>query len=50
LLRLLDDPALRQKMGWAGQARVEEFDVRKMVRDIAALYEALLTESGLGGD
>jgi glycosyltransferase involved in cell wall biosynthesis len=50
LLRLLDDPALRQKMGWAGRIRVEEFDVRKMVRDIAALYEALLTESGLGGD
>jgi glycosyltransferase involved in cell wall biosynthesis len=50
LLRLLDDPALRQKMGWAGQTRVGEFDVHEMVRDIAALYEALLAEHGLGGD
>jgi glycosyltransferase involved in cell wall biosynthesis len=42
LLRLLDDPALAARMGAAGQARAEEFSARKMVDDIAALYEALL--------
>jgi hypothetical protein len=31
-------------MGQAGLDRVDEFGARKMVRDIAALYEQLLTE------
>jgi glycosyltransferase involved in cell wall biosynthesis len=44
LLRLLDDPALARKMGEAGRERAGEFDARKMVEDIAALYEALLAE------
>jgi hypothetical protein len=30
-------------MGEAGQARAEEFSADKMVQDVAALYEALLT-------
>jgi glycosyltransferase involved in cell wall biosynthesis len=47
LLRLLDDPALVRRMGAAGRARVEEFGARKMVEDIAALYETLLTERNL---
>jgi glycosyltransferase involved in cell wall biosynthesis len=42
LLRLLDDPALAAQMGQAGQARADEFGARKMVDDIAALYETLL--------
>jgi glycosyltransferase involved in cell wall biosynthesis len=42
LVRLLDDPDLAARMGEAGQASVQEFSARKMVDDIAALYEALL--------
>jgi glycosyltransferase involved in cell wall biosynthesis len=42
LLRLLDDPALAAQMGAAGWERAEEFGARKMVGDIAALYETLL--------
>ena len=44
LLRLLEDPALARRMGEAGRARAGEFGARKMVGDIAALYEALLAE------
>jgi len=44
LLRLLDDPALAAQMGAAGRERAEEFGARKMVEDIAALYEVLLAE------
>jgi glycosyltransferase involved in cell wall biosynthesis len=45
LLRLLDDPALAARMGAAGRERSAEFGARKMVDDIAALYEALLARS-----
>ena len=44
LLHLLDDPALARRMGKAGQVRAEEFGARKMVRDVAALYEELVGE------
>jgi glycosyltransferase involved in cell wall biosynthesis len=44
LLELLADPELAAQMGQAGLDRVDEFGARKMVRDIAALYEQLLTE------
>ena len=44
VLRLLEEPALSRRMGQAGQARTVEFDVRKMVEDIASLYEGLLSE------
>jgi glycosyltransferase involved in cell wall biosynthesis len=44
LLRLLGDPALAVQMGAAGQERAGEFGARKMVDDIAALYETLLTK------
>jgi glycosyltransferase involved in cell wall biosynthesis len=44
LLRLLGDPALAAQMGAAGQERAGEFGARKMVDDIAALYETLLTK------
>jgi len=44
LLRLLDDPALASRIGDAGRSRAEAFGARKMVSDIAALYEALLAE------
>ncbi|HEC36052.1 MAG TPA: glycosyltransferase [Anaerolineae bacterium] len=47
LLRLLDDPALASRMGEAGRTRAEEFGARKMVSDIAALYETLLAEQSL---
>ena len=47
LLRLLDDPALACRMGAAGRARTEEFGARKMVADVAALYEALLAGRNL---
>jgi len=42
LLRLLEEPSLARRMGEAGRARVGEFDARKMVSDVAGLYEALL--------
>jgi len=42
LLRLLNDPFLRRKMGEAGRTRAEEFSARKMVGDIEVLYEAPL--------
>lgn len=44
LLRLLDDPSLRRRMGEAGRTRADQFSARKMVNDIAALYETLLAE------
>jgi glycosyltransferase involved in cell wall biosynthesis len=44
VLQLLEDRALSAQMGDAGRARVGEFGARKMVSDIAALYEALLAE------
>ena len=47
ILRLLEDQALSAQMGDAGRARVGEFGARKMVSDIAALYEALLAEEQL---
>jgi glycosyltransferase involved in cell wall biosynthesis len=44
LLRFLDDPSLAAEMGAAGRERSTEFGARKMVEDIAALYEDLLAE------
>jgi glycosyltransferase involved in cell wall biosynthesis len=44
LLQLLEDPTLASRFGEAGQARADEFSAHKMIRDIAALYEALLAE------
>jgi glycosyltransferase involved in cell wall biosynthesis len=44
LLQLLGDPALAAQMGEAGRSRSDEFGARRMVDDIAALYEELLTE------
>ncbi len=44
LLRLLDDPTLAAQIGAAGRERSTEFSARKMVDDIAALYETLLVE------
>jgi hypothetical protein len=40
----MEDRALSARMGDAGRARVREFDARKMVSDIATLYESLLAE------
>jgi len=42
LSRLLDDPALAARMGQDGLARVAEFSDRRMVEEIAALYNELL--------
>jgi glycosyltransferase involved in cell wall biosynthesis len=44
LLYLLDDPALAAQMGAAGWERADTFGARKMVDDIAALYETLLAK------
>jgi glycosyltransferase involved in cell wall biosynthesis len=44
LLQLLNDPPLATQMGQAGLAQVEAFGARKMVSEIAALYEELLAE------
>lgn len=44
LLRLLDDPTLAAEMGAVGRERSAEFGARKMVDDIAELYETLLVE------
>jgi len=42
LVRLAEDPALREDMGARGLARVEEFAVRTMVRRTESLYDELL--------
>jgi glycosyltransferase involved in cell wall biosynthesis len=41
LMALADDPALARSMGARGRARVEEFSARRMVDQLAALYEEL---------
>jgi glycosyltransferase involved in cell wall biosynthesis len=45
ILRLLDEPTLRQQMGEAGRSRVEEFGAGRMVAQIETLYEKLLAEN-----
>ena len=47
VVRLLREPIQRSRMGQAGRERVMEFGARRMVQDIAALYEGLLREKGL---
>jgi glycosyltransferase involved in cell wall biosynthesis len=43
LLRLLGDPALRDRMGATGRARVEaEFRLERQAADMAAVYDRLL--------
>lgn len=47
ILELLDDPALRRRMGQAGRARVErDFDLRRMVNQTEELYLSLLGRKG----
>jgi len=44
--RLAADPALRQRLGQAGRARVStDFSAERMGRDTAALYRAILREA-----
>ncbi len=45
---LLNDSALRQKMGVAGRAHAPEFSVTTMVAEIDKLYTRLLREKGIG--
>jgi glycosyltransferase involved in cell wall biosynthesis len=47
VITLLNEPTLAQQMGAAGQQRVAEFDVRRMVEQIAQLYEKLLRDKGI---
>ena len=42
LLRLVEQPELAARMGQAGRIQAADFSARKMVSDIAILYEALL--------
>jgi glycosyltransferase involved in cell wall biosynthesis len=43
LIRLIDDPALRERMGEAGRSRVEaDFDEEKIVDALAGIYRELL--------
>jgi glycosyltransferase involved in cell wall biosynthesis len=43
LVRLADDPQLRRRFGAAGQSRLgAEFDIRRMVVDLEALYDDVL--------
>jgi glycosyltransferase involved in cell wall biosynthesis len=45
---VLDEPAEAQAMGQRGRASVyPEYDVSRLVRDVEALYERLLTKKGL---
>ena len=51
LVRLLQDAALRRRMGHAGRARVQEhFSVERMVRETEGLYEELLEAKGIALD
>jgi glycosyltransferase involved in cell wall biosynthesis len=45
LVSLLENPNLVREFGEAGLEMVGEFGARKMVRDIEALYQALLTQT-----
>jgi glycosyltransferase involved in cell wall biosynthesis len=47
VIRLLRDPQTVRRMGQAGRARADEFGARKMVDEIANLYEELLARKGL---
>lgn len=48
ILKLLRDPALRERMGKAGRAMVlEEFSPRGLASKCAALYQRLVAEKGL---
>lgn len=50
LKRLIDDPALRAKMGARGRARVErEFSVERIVGETLAIYRELLDADIQGG-
>jgi len=45
LIRLIDDPALRERMGERGRSRVEaEFDEDKIVDALTGIYRELLAE------
>jgi glycosyltransferase involved in cell wall biosynthesis len=44
VITLLNDPIQARRMGAAGQARVAEFDVYRMVEQIAQLYRELLKD------
>jgi glycosyltransferase involved in cell wall biosynthesis len=46
LIELAADPALARRMGEAGRARVEEFSARRMVDQLAHLYDSLATREG----
>ena len=47
VIRLLRDPQMARRMGQAGRACADEFGARKMVGEIANLYEELLSRKGL---
>lgn len=45
MIRLLDDPALRESMGQAGRTRLEmHFNPERMVDETEALYQRILTQ------
>jgi glycosyltransferase involved in cell wall biosynthesis len=45
LIRLLDDPQLRTRMGETARKRAEDlFDIRKIVRQREAMYRELLEQ------
>jgi glycosyltransferase involved in cell wall biosynthesis len=46
MLALAEDPLLARRMGQAGLARVEEFSARRMVDQLAELYQELATRNG----
>ena len=47
---LLSDPALRAEMGRRARARVlAQYDINRLVNDIATLYRELLLPSGRAG-
>jgi glycosyltransferase involved in cell wall biosynthesis len=48
MLRLLDDPGLRRRMGAAGTARAKrEFTMERMIREMIKLYEAAIETKNL---
>lgn len=46
LMRLLEDPDMRTRMGRAGQIRAEEFSDQVMFERLEALYSQILTQHG----
>ena len=45
--KLVSDPELRAKMGAAGQKKVQDYSLEKVLTEMAAIYDRYLPEAGV---